>query len=153
MSQGTRRRRLEIGAVELRTAKGEEREMNLFKRSSEPKEQQKTPCQGVEPLHVTGQEFDTIVQGSQVPVVVDFWAEWCGPCRAIAPAVSQLAAEYEGRAVVAKLNTDECPEVLRRYGIMGIPTLIYFKGGQEADRVIGLTGYGTLKSRLEKLLG
>jgi thioredoxin 1 len=126
--------------------------MGLFKRSSESKEQQAVNDQGGGPVHVTGEEFDTVVLGSQLPVVVDFWAEWCRPCCAIAPAVSQLAAEYEGRAVVAKLNTDECPEILMRYGIRGIPTLIYFKGGKEADRVIGLTGYATLKSRLEKLL-
>jgi thioredoxin 1 len=125
--------------------------MSIFKRSSEPK-QPKGSSPGVEPLHVTGEEFDAVVLGAQAPVVVDFWAEWCGPCRAIAPAVSQLAAEYEGRAVVVKLNTDECPEVLTRYGILGIPTLIYFKDGKEADRVIGLTGYVTLKSRLDKLL-
>jgi thioredoxin 1 len=83
---------------------------------------------------------------------VDFWAEWCGPCRAIAPAVSQLASEYEGRALVAKLDADEYPEILSRYGVMGIPTLIYFKGGREATRVVGLNGYATLKAKLEKLL-
>jgi thioredoxin len=126
--------------------------MGLFKRSSESKEKQKVASHGIEPLHVTGEEFGTIVLGSQLPAVVDFWAEWCGPCRAIAPAVSQLAAEYEGRAVVVKLDADEYPEIITRYGIMGIPTLLYFKGGKEVDRVIGLTGYGTLKSRLEKLL-
>jgi thioredoxin 1 len=148
----TRSRQPEIGAVEVEAAKGKEGEMSLFKRSSEPKEQQKGSCEGVEPLHVTGEEFDSVSLDSQLPAVVDFWAEWCGPCRAIAPAVSQLAAEYEGRAVVAKLNTDECPEILTRYRILGIPTLIYFKSGKEADRVIGLTGYATLKSRLDKLL-
>jgi thioredoxin 1 len=132
--------------------KGEDQGMGLFKRSSEAKEQQKVASPGVEPVHVTCEDFDTVVLGAQLPAVVDFWAPWCGPCRAIAPSVAQLAGEYEGRAVIAKLNTDEYPEILIRYGIMGIPTLIYFKGGREVDRIIGLTGYGTLKSRLEKLL-
>jgi thioredoxin 1 len=129
-----------------------DQEMGLFKRSSEPKEQP-AAVEGVQPVHVTGEEFDTVVLGSPLPAVVDFWAEWCGPCRAIAPAVSQLAAEYEGRALVAKVNTDECQEVLMRYGIRGIPTLIYFKNGQEAGRIVGLTGYATLKNKLETLLG
>jgi thioredoxin 1 len=87
-----------------------------------------------------------------MPAVVDFWAEWCGPCHAIAPSVQQLATEFDGRALVVKLNADESPDVIVRYGIMGIPTLIYFKGGQEVDRVIGLTGYPKLKSKLEGIL-
>jgi thioredoxin 1 len=108
--------------------------------------------QTADPRHVTGDEFDSVVLHAEIPTVVDFWAEWCGPCHAIAPAVSQLAAEFDGRALVVKVDADECPEILERYGIMGIPTLIYFKGGREVDRIVGLTNYKTLKGKLEKQL-
>lgn len=111
-----------------------------------------TSAPGGEPRHLTGAEFETEVRTSQIPVVVDFWAEWCGPCHAIAPSVANLAAEFQGRALISKLNADDHPEILARYGIMGIPTLIYFKGGEEMDRVVGFTNYGTLKSKLARLL-
>jgi thioredoxin 1 len=127
--------------------------MSLFKRSgSDDKKQTPEGTKGVEPRHVTGEEFETVVLSSEIPAVVDFWAEWCGPCHALAPAVQQLATEFDGRALVTKMNADDYPDIVGRYGIMGIPTLIYFKGGQEVDRVVGLTGYSTLKKRLERAL-
>ncbi len=107
----------------------------------------------VEPLHLTGDQFDNMILKSELPAVVDFWAEWCGPCRAVAPAVTALATEYDGRAVVAKLNADDYPEILTRYGIMGIPTLIFFKNGQEVDRQVGMASYNALKNKLERALG
>ncbi len=106
---------------------------------------------GLGARHVKGSEFKRLVADSEVPVVVDFWAEWCGPCHMLAPSVDQLAREFVDKAVVAKVDADENPEILQRFGIMGIPTLIYFKGGKEADRVVGVTRYGTLKAKLEKL--
>ncbi|MGE5603653.1 MAG: thioredoxin [Nitrososphaerales archaeon] len=106
-----------------------------------------------QPRHLTDEEFDQEVLQSEQAVVVDFWAEWCGPCHAIAPAVAKLADEYAGRALVAKMNADDYPDILSRYGIMGIPTVIYFKGGEEIDRIIGVTSYGTLKTKMERLVG
>jgi thioredoxin 1 len=82
-------------------------------------------------------EFDQEVLGSDLPVLVDFWAEWCGPCKMIAPIVEELSVEYDGKLRVAKVDADENPAVLQRYGIMGIPTLILFKGGEAVERITG----------------
>lgn len=86
---------------------------------------------------VTDADFESDVLGSDRPVLVDFWAEWCGPCRMIAPSVEAVAEEYNGKAGVYKMNVDENMNVPQRYGIRGIPTLIVFKGGQEQERIVG----------------
>lgn len=128
--------------------------MSLFKRTNGDKDTTAsagTKAPAAEPQHLTGEQFDQVLQGEQ-PVVVDFWAEWCGPCHAIAPSVAKLADEYAGRVLIGKIDADAYPEILSRYGIMGIPTVIFFKGGQEVDRVIGVTPYGTLKNKVERLV-
>ncbi len=89
------------------------------------------------PFEVNSGDFQSNVLDSEKPVLVDFWAEWCGPCKMIAPIVEELAKEYDGKMRVAKLDADANPDVLMRYGIMGIPTLILFKGGQPVERVTG----------------
>ena len=86
---------------------------------------------------VTDKTFETEVLQGDLPTLVDFWAEWCGPCRMIAPIVEEIAAELEGRLNVVKMNVDENPATPSRLGIMGIPTLILFKGGVEVERIVG----------------
>ena len=88
---------------------------------------------------VTDQSFDQEVLSSDKPVLVDFWAEWCHPCKALAPTVDKVAHEYEGKAKVVKLNVDDNNQTGTRFGVRGIPTLILFSGGAEVDRVVGTT--------------
>ena len=104
------------------------------------------------PVHVSDDAFEKTVLGSSVPVLVDFWAPWCGPCKMIAPSVEELAKEYDGKALIAKVNTDDHPLWASRFGIQGIPTLIVFKGGKEVDRVVGAVRKDVLKGKLEKAL-
>ena len=88
-------------------------------------------------LTLTKENFDQVLNGTDKLVVVDFWAAWCGPCRAVAPIIEELAQEYEGKAVIGKVNVDEQNEISYRYRIMSIPTLIFFKGGQVVDKIVG----------------
>jgi thioredoxin 1 len=101
---------------------------------------------------VTDASFKEDVLDSDIPVLVDFWAPWCGPCRMVAPVVDEIAEQYEGQVKVVKLNTDENPNVASQYGIRSIPTLMIFKGGQRVDMVVGAVPKTTLANTLEKYL-
>ena len=101
---------------------------------------------------VTDASFPNEVLESSVPVLVDFWAPWCGPCRMVAPVVDEIAEQYEGQIKVVKLNTDENPQVASQYGIRSIPTLMIFKDGQRVDMVVGAVPKTTLANTLEKYL-
>ena len=85
-------------------------------------------------------------------MVIDFWATWCGPCRVLGPTVEEVAGEYEGRAVVAKCNVDDCEDISMKYGIRNIPTLLFFKGGQVVDRTVGVVSKQEITSRIDKLI-
>ena len=101
---------------------------------------------------VTDATFKEEVIDSDVPVLVDFWAPWCGPCRMVAPVVEEISEQYEGQIKVVKINTDENPNVASQYGIRSIPTLMIFKGGQRVDMVVGAVPKTTLANTLEKYL-
>ena len=101
-------------------------------------------------LTFTDGAFDQDVLKSDTPVLVDFWAPWCGPCKAMAPTVDAIATEYAGKVKVGKLNTDDNPATAMRYSIRGIPTLLLFKGGQVVEQVVGLADKDALKKVIDK---
>jgi thioredoxin 1 len=107
---------------------------------------------GERTFDVTETSFDDAVLKSELPVLVDFWAEWCAPCRMVAPLVDQLAAKYEGKLRVGKLDTDANQNIVMKYGIMGIPTLILFKGGEVAERITGYVPLNVLESKIVRHL-
>lgn len=103
-------------------------------------------------IHVTDAEFESQVLKADKPVLVDFWAGWCGPCLAIAPAIEELAGDYDGKVVVAKMDVDKSPATPGRYGIRAIPTLILFKDGQVVEQITGAVGKAVIESAINKAL-
>ena len=102
-------------------------------------------------LAINKDNFEALVAGDQ-PVVIDFWAEWCGPCRMVAPIVDELATEYEGRVLIAKCDVEENDEITAKYGVRNIPTIIFLKGGELVDKQVGAASKDALVAKIEKLL-
>jgi thioredoxin 1 len=104
-------------------------------------------------LHLTDDTFDERIQSATGPVLVDFWATWCGPCKMIAPTLEQLAGEYAGKATIAKVNVDESGDVSNRFGIRSIPTLLVFKDGRIVDQLVGAAPREQIRKLIDKHLG
>ncbi len=102
-------------------------------------------------MEITDANFEGLVNGDK-PVMVDFWAEWCGPCRMITPIIEELAKEYEGQAIIGKVNVDENDEITGQYGIRNIPTILYFKNGEVVDKFVGAAQRSVLEEKLKALL-
>ena len=103
-------------------------------------------------LEITDANFEELVLKSSKPVIVDMWAEWCGPCRMVGPIVEELAKEYEGKAVIGKMNVDNNPTVPTQFGIRSIPTILFFKNGQLVDRQVGAVPKASLETKLKAQL-
>lgn len=104
------------------------------------------------PIHVTDAAFEKTVLQSELPVIVDFWAPWCGPCRMIAPALEKFAKEYAGKVLIAKVNTDENPQWAMKYGVQGIPTMLFIHKGEVVHRQVGALPEGILRNVVEQFL-
>ncbi len=104
-------------------------------------------------LEVTESSFEAEVAKSECPVLLDFWAEWCGPCKMLGPVVDELSAEFAGRVKVVKVNVDSNRALASKFGVRGIPTLVLFKGGQEVDRMVGVQPKTTIEAKLNGVLG
>ena len=105
-----------------------------------------------EPFEATETNWDEQVLNSELPVLVDFWAEWCGPCKMIAPSVHDMAVEYDGQLNVAKLDVDSAPNIAMKYGVRSIPALIFFKDGQPVDQIVGAVPKAALKKKIDSVI-
>ena len=121
-------------------------------KSSDKSASQGAPRQPPPVIDVTDADFEAVVVSSQLPVVVDFWADWCEPCRVMSAYVGFLAADYAGRLLVTALDVDENPDTPARFDVMGLPTLLFLQQGQEVDRILGVTNYDEIKQRVERIV-
>ena len=104
-------------------------------------------------VELTDANFEDEVKKAEMPVLVDFYAPWCGPCRIVAPVMEKLATEYDGKFKFCKINVDDNPKTTRDYGVMSIPYLVFFKGGEKVEEIVGAVGDGVLKPKVDALLG